>query len=246
MDYLEHLDQRALDLLGQLAESPEGDIERQFDALLYEFVWRYLRAKGEEITARVARYTGATSAVAPQPQPSELAEVAHEATIIALRRVRERAARFDSTRGKPTLWVIGAAEYAYVEVAKAIVGARRSPQLVFHDPGDLLHIPDSSPSTEEHVISKLSNEQALHEAAKALSEREFIALRLVDTLEFTYAEAAERMFGEASMARAVEGLLRRGRRKLAAAWQDRPPSVSGSSTGKVTGLDADDLGEEHV
>jgi DNA-directed RNA polymerase specialized sigma24 family protein len=246
MDDLERLDQRALELLHELASNPDGDCARQFDSLLYEFVWRYLRAKGEEIPARVAAYMGAEGTAAPQPQPAELAEVAHEATVIALHRVRAKAARFDAARGKPTLWVIGAAEYAYVEVAKAIATARRSPRLAFHDPADLVGIPDSSPSTEEHVISKVSNEQALSEAAEALSEREFAALRLVDTLELTYSEAAERMFGDATMDRVVEGLLRRGRRRLAAAWQGREPSVSGSGTGKVTARDADNGGEEHV
>jgi DNA-directed RNA polymerase specialized sigma24 family protein len=251
MDELERLDERALGLLLRLASNPEDPCGREFDALLYEFVWRYLRAKGEDIATRVAVYTGSSGPAAPALQPGELAEVAHDATILALRRVRDNAARFDPGRGKTTLWVIGAAEYAYVEVAKAIAHARRSPSLVFEDPNDLPHIPDSSPSTEEHVVGKVANEQALSEAVSVLSEREFAALRLVDTLELTYAEAAERMFGDAGMDRVVEGLLTRGRRRLAAAWEGRQPSVSGGSSksrgaGKVPGRSADNVGEEHV
>jgi DNA-directed RNA polymerase specialized sigma24 family protein len=246
MDELERLDQRAVELLTELADNPNGEGARQFDSLLYEFVWRYLRAKGDQIPARVAAYTGIDATAAPQPQPGELAEVAHEATIVALRRVREKAGVFDPARGKPTLWVIGAAEYAYVEVAKAIAKARRSEHLAFRDPADLLEIPDSSPSTEEHVISKLSSEQALAHAAEALSEREFAAVRLVDTLGLSYAEAAERMFGDASADRVVDGLLSRGRRRLALAWQGRQRSVSGSAMGKVSGDGADNTGEENV
>ena len=246
MDQPNHLDEPARELLAALAERPDEDLARRFDALLYEFVWRHLRAGGERIAFRVARYTSSAGIPAPRLQAGELTEVAHEATTIALRRVRQKASEFDPARGTPTSWVIGAAEYAYVEVAKAIAAARRSPRLSFQDPQDLLDVPDWNPSTEEHVISKLSSELALREAAEVLDDHEFAALRLVDTLKFSYAEAAEVMFGEANMERTVEGMLRRGRRKLAAAWQDRKPSVSGSPTGKVSTQGAENPGEEHV
>jgi DNA-directed RNA polymerase specialized sigma24 family protein len=246
MDHPKHLDEPARELLAALAERPDEDLARRFDALLYEYVWRYLRARSETIASRVARYTSNPGIHAPRLQAGELAEVAHEATTIALRRVRQKAGEFDPARGGPVSWVIGAAEYAYVEVAKAIAAARRSSRLSFQDPQDLLDVPDWSPSTEEHVISKLSSEQALREAAEVLSDHEFAALRLVDTLKFTYAEAAEVMFGEANMERTVEGLLRRGRRRLAAVWQEHKPSVSGSPTGKVSRQGVENSGKEHV
>ena len=64
----------------------------------------------------------------------EVDEVAHDATATALRRVRQNAWKFDASKGRPTQWVIGAAEFAYIEVAKAVVAARRSDRLVFLDP----------------------------------------------------------------------------------------------------------------
>jgi DNA-directed RNA polymerase specialized sigma24 family protein len=246
MDELEDLDQRACELLQRLADEPEVEYAREFDRLLYEFVWRYLRGNAERIAVRVASYAGADRLAAPELLPAELAEVAHDATTIALRRVREKAARFDCTRGTPTGWVIGAAEYAYVEVAKKIVEARRSPYLAFHDPQDLIEISDFAPSTEEHIVAQISSEQALEEAAAALSEHEFAALRLVVTLKFSYSEAAEVIFGDAHMARAVDGLLTRGRKKLAAAWSDRKLSSGASPRSKVSTDGAENQGSEHV
>ena len=45
---------------------------------------------------------------------------------------------------------LGSAEYAFVEVAKTIVKARRSDKLNFVTPECLLEVPDSHPTTEEH------------------------------------------------------------------------------------------------
>lgn len=246
MNELQDLDERACELLRRLADEPDAESAREFDALLYEFLWLYLRGAATRIAARVAGYAGVDGVAAPELLPAELAEVAHDATTIALRRVREKAARFDSTRGTPTGWVIGAAEYAYVEVAKSLVEARRSPHLAFHDPQDFVDISDPAPSTEEHIVARVSSEQALEEAAETLSEHEFAALRLVVTLKFSYSEAAEMIFGDANMARAVDGLLTRGRKKLAAAWRDREPSSRASQESKVLTGGADNQGSEHA
>lgn len=49
------------------------------------------------------------------------------------------------------------------------------------------------------------------------------------TLGYSYADAAERIFGDAAMTKQVDGLLTRGKRKLAEAWIDRRPSPRGAS-----------------
>jgi DNA-directed RNA polymerase specialized sigma24 family protein len=246
MDELERLDKDASGLLEKIAAGAGEDCALQFDVLLYEFVWRYLRANSGRIAERVGRYVGSDAAAGPPLLANELAEVAHDATTLALRRVREKAGRFDAAQGKATLWVLGAAEYAFVEVAKAIAAARRPTHYTFEDPQTFLEVPDSSPSTEEHILAKISNEQALEEAARALSEHEYAALRLVHTLKFSYAEAAEVIFGDAGMDRAIDGLLVRGRRKLAEAWQDRQPPTNAHGAGKVSGPSVDNTGESHV
>jgi DNA-directed RNA polymerase specialized sigma24 family protein len=246
MSELQRLDEEAGELLAQIADDPEGECARRFDTLLYRFVFGYLRANTNRIATRVAARVGVGGVAAPALLAEELSEVAHDATTIALRRVREKAVRFDPRRGTPTNWVIGAAEFAFVEVAKSVVAARRSPRLAFHDPEDLAVLADCAPSTEEHVLAKVSSEQALEEAVEVLSEREWAAIRLVDTLQLSHAEAAGVIFGDAAMARSVEGLLTRGRPKLAAAWSERRAAFGMRATGKVSGEDAENTGGENV
>lgn len=246
MSELQRLDEEAGELLAQIADDPDGECARRFDTLLYAFVFAYLRTNAHRIAARVAARAGASGTAAPELLNEELSEVAHDATTIALRRVREKAARFNPRRGTPTGWVIGAAEFAFVEVAKSVVAARRSSSLAFCGPEDLDLLAGYAPSTEEHVLAKVSSEQALEEAVEVLSEREWAAIRLVDTLHFSHAEAAEAIFGDAAMARSVEGLLTRGRPKLASAWCERRAAFGASAAGKVSGEDADNSGGENV
>jgi DNA-directed RNA polymerase specialized sigma24 family protein len=235
---MEELDIRGIALLAKLAADPENPCWKQFDALFYEIVWKYLRANSGKMGPRVARYVGAEGTTVPEVFIDEVDEVAHEATTVALRRVRQNASRFDPNRGSLTHWVIGAAEYAYVEVAKTIVKARRSDILTFVPPEDLPDERDRNPTPEEQVMRRLEDAAALEAAASSLSEREFAAVRLVVTAGYTYAEAAEVIFGDERMTRQVDGLLTRGRRKLADAWQDRrPPAMSAKSTKVSTSSD---------
>lgn len=233
MDGSDDLDRQGRGLLAELAADPHSDCWRLFDDLFYRLVWRYLRANHAKLGARVARYLGVEGVVAPDVLPEEVDEVAHEATKVALRRVRQNAAGFDPNRGTPTKWVIGAAEFAYVEVAKTIVSARRSNDLLFVSPADLFDFPDGNPSTDEHVLRHLEDVEALADAANHVSETEFNALRLVTTLGYSYAETALVIFGDATMTKQVDGLLTRGKRKLAEAWEDRRPSPRGAGSTNV-------------
>jgi DNA-directed RNA polymerase specialized sigma24 family protein len=150
-----------------------------------------------------------------------------------LRRVRQNAGKFEAAKGTPTQWVIGNAQYAFVEVAKAVVSARRSKSLEFVDPDDLLSAADPCPTTEEHVLRKLENAEALADAAARLSEHEFAALRLRVTLGYSRAEVAELLFGgsDTKTRKNVDRLVERGLRKLAVAWADRK-----TSRGTVEGI----------
>lgn len=238
MSGIDELDRRGRKLLNELARDPESECWRQFDELFYEIVWKYLRGSHAKLGARVARYLNVDGVVAPDVLPEEVDEVAHEATKVALRRVRQNANGFDPRRGTPTKWVIGAAEYAYIEVAKTIVRARRSDALQFVPPDDLLDARDTNPSTQEHVLRHLEEAEALEDAAAHTSEKEFAALRLVITAGYTYSEAAEAIFGDPTMTKQVDGLLTRGKRKLAEVWDDRRPSPrSASSTNLASRAD---------
>ncbi len=226
MGVADELDARGRALLADMAADPESARARAFDSLYYEIVWRYLRTNHRKLGSRVARYMGlGAGSIAPQVMEYEVDEVAHDATTVALRRVRQKAWAFDARRGSPTGWVIGAAEYAYTEIAKEIVRARRSEQLVFMDPVHLLREAGSCPSAEDQALGCLGDAAALAEAAKATSEKEFVALRLRITLGYSRAETARAIFGDSSMTKQVDGLVERGARKLARAWADRMPSA---------------------
>lgn len=124
-------------------------------------------------------------------------------------------------------WVIGAATFAWVEVAKTIARARRSDRLQFVPPDELVDRADECPTAEEHVLRHIDDTTTLTEVARHVTEKEFAALRLVITLGYSYADAAMAIFGDATMTKQVDGLLTRGKRKLADAWQDRRTSHRG-------------------
>jgi DNA-directed RNA polymerase specialized sigma24 family protein len=200
--------------------------------MFYEIVWKYVRDNHAKLAARVARYLRVEGIGNAEILPGEIDEVAHEATQIALRRVRSKAARFDPGKGTPTQWVIGAAEYAYIEVAKRIVRERRSRTLVFVDPESLIDEPDPNSTPEEQVLRQLQDAEALTDAAKHLTEKEFAAVRLVETAGYSYTEVAKVIFGDESMTKQVDGLLTRGKRKLAKAWAEKQGSLG--TAGSIT------------
>lgn len=241
MNEIEQLERRGRELLDELSANPDSDCWRQFDALFYEPVWRYLRANQAVLGARVARYLKVDGVIAPDVPTEQANEVAHEATTIALRRVREKAARFDPARGTALMWVLGAAEWAWIDVVKAIAASNR---LEFLPPERLLDEPDTNPTTEEHVLGRLADQEALADAASQVSEKEFAAIRLVLTGGYSYAEAAKVIFGDETMTKQVDGLLTRGKRKLGEAWVGRRPSTNGASGSKLQGRADDKEGSD--
>lgn len=133
--------------------------------------------------------------------------------------------------GKGGPWARMCQQHISLEVARrqAVRHAKPAPLV---DPVDLLDEPDGM-TTDEHVLRHLADEEALEDAANHVSENEFAALRLVLTAGYSYAEAAEVIFGDAAMTKQVDGLLTRGKRKLAAAWDDRRPSPRGAGGSNV-------------
>lgn len=227
-----NLDRQGALILTALARGGhDPELARRFDSLFYELTWRHLRARHATLGARVARRMNVAGSVIPYIQELELDEVAHDATSRALNRVRKGAARFDVSRGMVTAWVTGAAEFAYVEVAQEIAKARRSEKLTFVDPADLSKIAGHSMSTEEFVIRQLEDEQALADAAQVLTVKEFAAIRARLNGGYSRAEIAEAIFGDPNAVKRVDGLLERGKKKLAEAWRERR---SGSGTGSAS------------
>lgn len=226
-------------LLAELARNPESSLVKEFHALFYEYIRDRLLRDRDRIAGRVRRYLNASGPTAPRLRREEVDEVAHDATTRALRRVCASAANFDSARATATQWVIGASEFAFVEVAKEVVAARRPQGIEFDHPDALQELVDPGPGTEELVVSRISTEQIVREAADLLSEREWQALRLVVTERYTYAEAAEVIFGSAAFTKQVDGLLTRAKRKLNEAWPHLRPGSGMTGSTKVSD-DVDD------
>jgi hypothetical protein len=96
------------------------------------------------------------------------------------------------------------------------------------------------------VITKATLVRTSTERLGHRPKRARFSLRVVDTLHLTHAEAAEAIFGDAAMARSVEGLLTRGRPKLAAAWRERRAASGAGAAGKVSGEGAENTGGENA
>jgi hypothetical protein len=221
-------------LLAELARDPGSSLVSEFHALFYEFIWKRLWRDRDRLSDRVRRHLGVASPTAPPLRPEEVGEVAHDATTRALRRVGEGASKFDPTRGTATHWVIGASEFAFVEVAKEVAAERRPLDVEFEPPERLNEVLDSEPGIEEVVIARISTEEILAEAADLLSEREWEALRLVVTERYSYAETAEMIFGSADFKKEIDGLLTRAKRKLNEAWSHRRPGSGDEENTKVS------------
>lgn len=231
-------------LLAQLAQNPGSSLATEFHALFYEFIWKRLWRDRDRLSDRVRRHLGAAGPTAPALPPEEVGEVAHDATTRALRRVCDNAWKFDPNRGTATHWVIGASEFAFIEVAKEVAAARR-PRGVQFDPPELLEeVIDPTPGTEEVVITQISTEEILSEAANLLSEREWDALRLVVTERYSYAEAAELIFGSPGFTKEIDGLLTRAKRKLNEAWPHLRPGSGENENTKVGDDVADKEGSD--
>lgn len=165
MNPIDHLNRNGRDLLARLACDPNPACQRQFDALFYFPVWRHLVDSSDVLGTRVARYLGKDSALVPPLPPCDVESVAHDATKTGLRRVRENAHRFDPARGTPLMWVIGAAEFAFVEISKDSFKLRGRQELL--PPEEMTALADIAPSTEELVIRHFSDAEAFAEAAAA-------------------------------------------------------------------------------
>lgn len=232
MNPIDQLNENGRELLARLVHDPEPACAQQFDALFYFPVWRHLVDSAGVLGTRVARYLGKDSALVPPLPPREVESVAHDAAKTGLRRVRENAHKFDPVRGTPLMWVIGAAEFAFIEVSKDIFKLRRRQKLL--PPEDMTALGEIAPSTEEHVIRHISDAEAFAAAADHLSEQELVALSMVAAGGYSYAEVAEKLFGDRTLTKRVDGLLSRGKRKLAAAWEDRRPTPSGAAGTKLS------------
>ena len=113
---------------------PRSDCWRQFDNLFYEPVFSICVQSSPSSAPAFARYLDKQGSLSARSSWRRSARRCFTTPRKLIAFVRENAWKFDPERGSSTLWVLGAAESAYVDVAKAIVKARRSEKLSFVDP----------------------------------------------------------------------------------------------------------------
>jgi hypothetical protein len=239
----EELDRYGARLLAEMASDPECPACQEFARVFYPVVWGYLRANHSRIGTIVGGFAGSAKSAAPQLLPEEVDQVAHDATERAIRRLRRNAAQFDAAEGPATKWILGAAGFTFVEVAKKTVAARtRGPELVLEDPTGVEERIDGHEALQEDFLRRVINQETYREVAALLNENEWTALRLQVLMDMSCAAIARAMFDDQTKTRKVEGLLERGKKKLAEEWRDRRPSQGKVTTTNVRS-GTDDKGE---
>lgn len=239
----EELDKYGAQLLAEMAADPESRACQQFAGVFYPVIWGFLRANHRNVGTIVGGYAGSDKSAAPELLDEEVDDAAHAATERAIKRLRRNAAWFDPEKGTATKWILGAAGFAFVEVAKETVAKRtRRPKIDPEDPAVVAEKVDAAGALEEDFLWRVINEQTYAEVADLLNENEWTALRLRVLMEMSCAAIARAMFDDETKTRRVEGLLERGKKKLAAAWEDRRPSRKKVTATNVR-ASTDDKGE---
>lgn len=239
----EELDEYGARLLADIASDPESPACHEFARIFYPVVWGFLRSNHRRVGAIVGGYAGSDRSAAPELLEEEVDDAAHDATDKAIKRLQRNAARFDPNKGPATKWILGAGGFAFVEEAKKTVSKRtRGPKIVPEEPAELAKTKDDHGALEEDFLRRVTDEETFAEIADVLNENEKTALRLRAVMGMPCAAIAGAMFGDETKTRKVEGLLERGKKKLAVAWQDRRPSRGKPTTTNVR-ASTDEKGE---
>lgn len=212
----EELD-RASALLMAVARDPDGDAVRAFDALLYPEVLHYVRRRNRQLAQETLRLTGTGDMGVPLVGVAELDEVAHDVTVLALQRARAAARRFNPNRGDALDWVLRAAGFAYLDVVRTRMDARRQLRVDPVEDEALEQVVDQSPA--EDIADQVARRLLLDACLQQLSPDQRAAVLLCDRFGFTHAGTAEVMYGDRRQVKRVGYLLTEGRRKLAACWK---------------------------
>lgn len=217
-------------LLEALAHAPDDHaLTTQFNTLFYPVLLHYVKRRQPHLRAALAAMTGKQAAV-PQLDPQDVEEAAHATAWLALEAARAGALRFDAARGSALTWVLRAAAWAYVDVAKELArGSRRSVLRVLSE-SDEVERRLNELRQEDDPAEIVVGQEKIDRAFALLSEQERQALTL-KIHGFSYEESAAIIFGDPKSGRRVEYLLRRARHKLCAAWSEL------EATGTAPGLD---------
>lgn len=206
---------RALALLNAVGREPTPTAVHAFDEFYYPLVVSFVRKRHRAIGLEVAAKTGATGSAAPLLSLRHVEEAAHVTALVALRRARASARGFDPALGSPTSWVLRAASFAYVEVAKRL--ARDDERL--GDPDTEAEAQPAPPDISDPAVLVEQHAQ-LDDLFLVLGDDERRVVVLVLRYSYSYAEVAAVLFGDATATKRVDRLLQSARKKLAIRWAE--------------------------
>lgn len=184
-----------------------------YEDLLARMLYEVASRRGHYLAVEAARRLNLPTA-GPLVRAADEDEVASVAVQLALKRARGSALRFDPARGDGASWALGALGPAYLDAARQVTRSRRAMTEV--PLGDDVDLPAAA-SADPELVAETRDGLARALAELTADERFVVLARL--HYGFTYAEIAERLFGDVEATKRVDRLLQAARVKLRAAEQ---------------------------
>lgn len=209
LDFFER--KHALALMNAVARDSTAAAVQAFDEFFYPLVVNYIAEQHDTIGFEVASWMGASGSACPKLDSHQVEEAQQRVALISLRRARASATRFDPAQGSPVAWVLRAAAYAYVEVAKQL--ARDQDELAVSQ-----EAMETVAAPAEDLAETLGRQQMVDDLFLVLSDDERRVVALVLRHGYTYKQAARWLFGSVDEAKRVDHLLQSARKKMASRW----------------------------
>jgi DNA-directed RNA polymerase specialized sigma24 family protein len=221
IDNIQRLNLEGPYLLAELAEDAEGPLAGTFDALAYNVVVDYAMTRCGGLRRRARGQTGQNLPVYDVPDDL-LEDIAHETAWRTCESVRNNAGKFDPDLGGAANWVLGRAALVYLGLARKL-HAQRARFGELNDPHDLTGILDRDDYPDDESAQRALDAEALQEAAACLSQREAAVFFGIVLFDLAKRDIAMQLYGAPDKEKAVDGVLQRAKKKLAAAWAERRP-----------------------
>lgn len=204
-----------LQLLAVAAAPDDQKMAAAFDDYLYPVVLAFVRKRHRYFASDAARAPDQVQPWVPPVSESDLDHMVHSTAVLALRRARASACRFDPGKGDAIAWVLRAAPFAWVDEArKAAPNPRR------HGiPTDDLELAAADRSQGCDVADQAAIVVDLNNCLNQLPPEERQAVILCLHHGLTYREAAEVMMGDRERYKRVDKILQQARTRMDQIWE---------------------------
>lgn len=215
--------ERATLLLLAVASAPDDQkVAAAFDDCIYPVVLAFVRKRHRYLATDAARSAGQAQPWLPRVSEADLDHMVHSTAVLALRRARGSACRFDPEKGDAIAWVLRNAAFAWIEEAgKAAPDPRRHG--IPTDDDELAAAADRSQGCDvaEHAATVVDLNDCLNRLPA--EERQAVILCLHQGL--SYRETAEVMMGDPERYKRVDKLLQQARTRMDQMWEQSSPGL---------------------